>query len=144
MTVSRFMAAAPAYLAAVLVVQPSGPPRRGDGGRGGPRGVMTAASARLGEREDAAERGGGPGGSLWGVAMHRAHVWRLLPARTGPLGKAILEGEREVHGLARLGPVIAPATGQAGDEHQAPSSLRVWRPVHRHRQRARGVVDVYV
>src|SRR5262245_51097284 len=67
MTASRFMPAAPAHLSAVVVTQPGGPPRRGDWGHGGPRGGMTAAAARLGEREDTTERGGGPGGSLWGL-----------------------------------------------------------------------------
>jgi hypothetical protein len=32
MTVSRFMAAAPAHLSTALLMQPGGHPRRGDGG----------------------------------------------------------------------------------------------------------------
>src|SRR5260370_34285254 len=53
-----------------------------------------------------------------------------------------LERAREVHGLARRGPVKTPVSRQAGDQHQAPSGFRVGWRIHRHWHGPRRVVDI--
>ena len=63
-------------------------------------------------------------------------------AASATLGDVGLEGEGEVHGLARRGGIKAPPRRQGGDQHQAPSGLRIDGGVHYHRQRARRVVDI--
>jgi len=63
-------------------------------------------------------------------------------AASATLGEVGLEGEGEVDGLARRGRVKAPLRRQGGDQHQAPSGLRIGWCVHQHRQGARRVVDI--
>jgi len=59
------------------------------------------------------------------------------------LRETSLEGEREVHGLAGQGRVVTPVGGQAGDEHQAASALRVGWRVHQLGHGPGRVVDVH-
>jgi hypothetical protein len=67
-----------------------------------------------------------------------------LRAAAEGLVKTGLEHEREIHSLARRGPVVPPATRKAGEQHQPASDLRVGWPVYRHRQHGRCVVDIDV
>src|SRR5215469_9070687 len=64
-----------------------------------------------------------------------------LRAALAPLVTVGLVREHEVHGLACGGPVEPPFLGQAGDQHQAASCLRIRWPIHRHRHRVRRVVN---
>src|SRR5215469_15159267 len=56
--------------------------------------------------------------------------------------EVVLERQHEVHSLACRGPVITPVSGEAGDQHQASSGLRVSWLIHRHWHRARRVVHI--
>ncbi len=96
---------------------------------------------------NAAERSRTGGTTTAADAGQRAGARRLSPrCRARPRGgfKVGLEHEREVHGLARGGPVVTPATREAGDQHQPASDLRVGWPVHQHRHGGRCVVDINV
>ena len=83
---------------------------------------------RPGNRDPLEPRGRGAGfqGNSVGTVRRRGNDSQSprLSASVAP-GRTGLEREREVHGFARRGAVDAPGGRQAGDQHQAPSGLRV-------------------